>query len=89
MKVWAATREHDKIIRDIVIELPTASTEEEWNEALAVICRELDLARPILLKKHLNELSSFRHTAFLPSDFMESVDFGKFTVQLFPEKKKQ
>ena len=43
----------------------------------------------VLLKKHLNELNTFRHTAFLPSDFMEGVDFSKFTLQLFPEKKKK
>ena len=37
----------------------------------------------------MNELNTFRHTAFLPSDFMEGVDFSKFTLQLFPEKKKK
>lgn len=88
MKIWAATRDTNKIINEIVIELPTAHTEDEWNTALCEICRELDLSRPVLLKKHINELNTFRHTTFAPSDFMEGVDFVKFTLQLFPEKKK-
>ncbi|MEI3424981.1 MAG: hypothetical protein V8Q85_07965 [Christensenellales bacterium] len=56
---------------------------------MAIFATKLDLSRPVLLKKHLNELNTFRHTAFLPSDFMEGVDFSKFTLQLFPEKKKK
>ena len=73
MRIWAATRDMDKIIKEVVMDF----------------CHELDLSRPVLLKKHLNELNTFRHTAFLPSDFMEGVDFSKFTLQLFPEKKKK
>lgn len=89
MKVWAATRDMDKIIKDVVMEFPAAKSEDEWNAVLSDICRELDLSRPVMLKKHLNELNAFRHTVFSPADFMESVDFNKFTVQLFPEKKKK
>ena len=79
----------DKIIKDVVMEFPAAKSEDEWNAVLSDICRELDLSRPVMLKKHLNELNTFRHTVFSPADFMESVDFNKFTVQLFPEKKKK
>ena len=81
MRIWAATRDMDKIIKEVVMDFPAAHSEDEWNA--------LDLSRPVLLKKHLNELNTFRHTAFLPSDFMEGVDFSKFTLQLFPEKKKK
>ena len=68
MRIWAATRDMDKIIKEVVMDFPAAHSEDE---------------------KHLNELNTFRHTAFLPSDFMEGVDFSKFTLQLFPEKKKK
>lgn len=75
MRIWAATRDMDKIIKEVVMDFPAAHSEDEWNAVLGDICHELDLSRPVLLKKHLNELNTFRHTAFLPSDFMEGVDF--------------
>ncbi len=89
MRIWAATRDMDKITKEVVMDFPAAHSEDEWNAVLGDICHELDLSRPVLLKKHLNELNTFRHTAFLPADFMEGVDFSKFTLQLFPEKKKK
>lgn len=89
MRIWAATRNMDRIIKETVADFPPAHSEDEWNAVLGDICRELDLSRPVLLKKHLNELNTFRHTTFLPCDFMESVDFDKLTLQLFPEKKKK
>ena len=71
MRIWAATRDMDKIIKEVVMDFPATHSEDEWNAVLGDICHELDLSRPVLLKKHLNELNTFRHTAFLPSDFME------------------
>lgn len=88
MRIWAATRDMDKIIKEVVMDFPAAHSEGEWNAVLGDICRELDLSRPVLLKKHLNELNTFRHTAFLPSDFMEGVDFSKFTLQLSRKRRK-
>lgn len=89
MKVWAATRNENHILTDVVIETDTIKegTIEQWNVVIGEACRELDLARPVVLKKHRNELNSFRHTAFAEDDFMESVDFKKFTIEIFPEKK--
>ena len=41
-----------------------------------------------MLDKHVRELERFGRTAFLPNDFMESVSFDRFEIELFPEKKK-
>ena len=91
MKIWAATRDENKILNDKVLEFPDAKphTVEEWSALIGEVCGELDLARPVLLKKHQHDLNAFRHTAFVPDDFMEAVDFHKFTVELFPEKKNE
>ena len=60
MRIWAATRDMDKIIKEVVMDFPAAHSEDEWNAVLGDICHELDLSRPVLLKKHLNELNTFR-----------------------------
>ena len=64
------------------------SDTEGWNPVLIELCKPLDLARPVMLDKHVRELERFGRTAFLPNDFMESVPFDRFEIELFPEKKK-
>lgn len=90
MKIWAATRDENRIITETVMEFPNARprTLEEWSAIVGELCRAFDLARPVLLKKHWNDLAVFRRTSFSREDFMEPVSFHKFTVELFPEKKK-
>lgn len=61
---------------------------ESWSGVLDQLCKPLDLARPVMLEKHVRELDRFGRTAFLPNDFMESVSFDRFELELFPEKKK-
>jgi len=91
MKVWAAIRDENRIIEDRVMDFPSANphSAEEWGEIIGELCHAMDLSRPVILKKHQNDLNSFRHTSFSPADFMEPVRFHKFTIELFPEKKKE
>ena len=78
-----------KIIRDTVQEFPFGRPDDldGWNPVLAELCKPLDLARPVMMEKHLSELERFGMTRFSPSDFMESVDFDVFEVEIYPEKK--
>ena len=65
------------------------SDAEGWNRVLAELTKPLDLACPVLLEKHVQELARFNRTVFTPSDFIEGVSFDKFEVEIFPEKKKE
>lgn len=89
MKIWAAIRDENKIIRDLVMEFPRARprSTEDWSALVGELCGALDLSRPVLLRKHQNDLNAFRRTEFMKEDFMEPVVFHKFTIELFPEKK--
>ena len=51
------------------------------------LCQALDLSRPVVLQKHLNELERFNHTQFRQTDFMEPVSFDRFDVEILVEKK--
>lgn len=88
MRIWAAKRTVNKIIGDVVIsfDIRTKAEVDDWNPIIGELAEALDLARPVLLKKHIRDLDQFSHTAFLPSDFMEPFDFDKLTVEIFPEK---
>lgn len=85
MKVWARLRRDNKTIGQYVAEVAakSASEVENWSEPFSEICRELNLARPVVLKKHIRDLEEFGHTAFRPGDFMENVDFDRLEIELF------
>ena len=90
MKLWAKVLKQHKIIQEAVREFSLArpSDAEGWNRVLVDLCKPLDLACPVLLNKHVQELAQFSRTVFSQSDFMENVSFDRFEIEIFPEKKK-
>lgn len=89
MKLWGIIRKNDKIQRQHAIEYEglTRDTASDWDELISPLCQELDLSRPLILKKHLMEIDEFSRVVFLPSDFIEPVDFDKFEIEIFYPKK--
>lgn len=90
MKLWAKVHKQHKIIQEAVREFSLARPldAEGWNRILVDLCKPLDLACPVLLNKHVQELAQFNRTVFSPGDFMESVSFDRFEIEIIPEKKK-
>lgn len=91
MRVWAKVITEQKIRRDAIGEYPTATAydQEVWEEIIHDLCQQLDLSRPVLLGKHYRDLKQFSRVVFKPDDFMESVEFDRFEVELIQEKKKR
>ena len=89
MRIWAKTLKRQKIQSEVVREFALArpSDLEGWTPVLHELCQALDLSRPVMLEKHVNELARFNHTQFRPSDFMETVSFDRFDVEILIEKK--
>ena len=86
MKIWGRIYRDNKAVLDALsdAEAQKASDVHDWTAILDDICKKLDLSRPVILKKHEKELERFR-----PSDFMESVDFDKFELTIYLEKKRE
>mgnify|MGYP000728906809 CR=1 FL=1 len=57
MKIWARVRKNNKTTEQDVVEIPQkdASEVEDWHEALCELCSKLNLSRPVILDKHVNE----------------------------------
>ena len=89
MRIWAKTIQHQKIQSEVVREFALARPSDisGWMPVLHERCQALDLARPVVLEKHVRELDLFSHTVFRQSDFMESISFDRFEIEIFPEKK--
>lgn len=90
MKVWAKVITNHKIEREVVQEFASARplALAGWTEVIISLVRPLDLAVPVILPKHIEELKKFSRTVFKPRDFMEPVAFDQFEMEIFLEKKK-
>lgn len=82
MKFWGKIRIGEKIVKDMVAE------SHDFKGAVNLICDKFDLSKPIILEKHLNEMSKFNMTIFQPDDFVESVKFDSFEIEKIVTKKK-
>ena len=91
MRIWAKVLQDHKIMRETVREFATArpSDMEEWSVLLHELCQDLDLCRPVILRKHVNDLKQFSRVVFKAADFIESIDFDEFEVEVLSEKKKR
>ncbi|OQB23977.1 MAG: hypothetical protein BWY11_01472 [Firmicutes bacterium ADurb.Bin182] len=90
MKVWGIIKKDHRIQNDIVADFAVKREEcTDWRSIIGSIAGSLDLSRPVVLKKHIQELHDFSRTVFKPSDFMESVAFDRFEIEIFPEKSKK
>jgi len=81
MRLWGIIRTRQKMKRQEIV--PLASGElSDIVSAMDDILKKMDLPRPILLPKHEQELTAYGRTYFLPRDFMESVSFDRFEIEI-------
>lgn len=85
MKIWGRTKRDNRTLQSktVTIQVKSANEVEDWSEPFSRLCHDMNLSRPVILKKHIRELESFNHTVFLPSDFLEPVEFDKLEIELF------
>lgn len=60
-----------------------ANTELLTN-AIAELAYNLDLERPVMVKKHIRDLCEYGRAVFLPQDFMEQINFDRLVVEIIP-----
>lgn len=91
MRIWAMIRKDHRIVEQYEYEM---AEQGEWNEAnaqvmLGQVCEALDLERPILLPKHIQQLNRYNKAVFQQSDFVDSILFDQLDVEVLDGKKSQ
>jgi hypothetical protein len=84
-RIWGIIRIGEKIAFDAVVSLPEASLDDALDE----LCKVLDIPRPVVLRKHRSEFLRFGRTRFSPGDFIETVRFAGFEVEILRDGKKK
>ena len=79
-QLWGILRRKNRIWRDAVVEAEGDSASAA-QEALSDLCYKLDIAQPIWLDKHEQEVARFGRTAFTQEHFLEPIAFDKFEIE--------
>lgn len=85
MKLWGRIKLDNSVLdsRVVTVQAKTAYDVADWSEPFARLCHDMNLSRPVILKKHVRDLEQFRHTVFFPQDFLESVDFDRLEIEIY------
>lgn len=92
MKLWGILRKKQKIARQHTSVLPASMSEfneDALYEAMDDICRELDIARPVVIGRHVKDFNEFKRVVFRGSDFIEKVEFDTFELELIDDSEKK
>lgn len=81
IRIWARTTVDGKITRSYIYESIDNFSEDTLYKHLEKICHEIDIPTPLILKVHITNYVDFNNTTFLPRDFVESIDFDRFTIE--------
>jgi len=83
MKLWAKIYDDgEKMRANILVNNTLRLTRRNYEITLAEICHQLDISTPVTLSSHYSNIIKFNMAKYLPRDFLEFVDFAKFTIEL-------
>ena len=80
-KLWARTVKDNKTILKYDFVKEETMEWADFFEYVREICHEMDLPTPVILKTHLFNFAKFNYVRFLPSDFIEQVNFDYLIVE--------
>ena len=80
VKIWGKVIKNERIIKNQVLEIDETNT--SFFDMLKNMCETLNIPTPVLLDKHVYDFNVFNISTFKPDDFIESVKFNRFTLQL-------
>ncbi|MBR1796456.1 MAG: hypothetical protein IJ757_00350 [Clostridiales bacterium] len=69
-------------IHEVKYENPKVSFSKELEEALIILCREMDIPVPMWMKKNTHEFAAFHQTIFFDEQYPEKVKFEKFQIKM-------
>ncbi len=81
VRLWARTMVDTKITRSYIYESIDMFQENKFRNHIEIICHELDIPTPVIIKNHIDNYVDFNYTVFTKSDFIETVDFDKLIIE--------
>lgn len=86
MKYWVKTINGEKILKNKIVEPDVKLTRASFSTLIREICMEIDEPTPIVVDSQYDNFTEFNVVRFKASDYVESVPFERFTIEVVPEK---
>ena len=80
IKIWGKVIVKEKIAKSKTVLVDETKT--TFFDMLRDVCEKLNISTPVLLDKHVYDFNLFHVTIFKPDDFIDSVNFDSFVLQL-------
>ena len=86
-RLWCKTlNDNNKILSETVIsDISDSNRTKKVMNSLSKACEEMDLAEPIWFESNINEFKNYAKTRFRQDNFVESVSFSAFEIQVIEE----
>ena len=81
VQLWIKVIKDDKIVKDTVVEKFEKFDYSLFVDYLSEGFYSLDLSTPVVIKNHILNYAKYNVVRFVPSDFLESVDFDYVWVE--------
>ena len=87
MRIWATIRKGHRIIGEVTLQTEYQKREqvEDWGDLIGEACHNLYLYRPVILRKHLQDIDRFGRAIFKAADFMEPIAFDRLEIEAIPD----
>lgn len=69
-------------MKEVVMPDRDGSFSKQLEEALIILCRELDVPVPMWMKKNTREFAAFYQTIFFKEQYTENVRFDRFQIRM-------
>ena len=86
MKYWVKTVKGEKILKNRIVEMDIKLSKASFSTFVREVCLEIDEPTPIVVDSQFYNFNEFNVVRFKASDYVESVPFDRFTIELVAEK---
>ncbi|MBR6778868.1 MAG: hypothetical protein IKM43_01775 [Clostridia bacterium] len=83
IKIWGKIVTRERVVRTSYTEVDESKT--SFFSMLKDVSQSLGIQTPILLDKHVHDFNLFHITIFKPDDFIDTVNFDQFIIELARE----
>jgi len=80
IKIWGKIISKEKLYKSVIVEVDEENT--SFFDMLRHVSSELNIPTPILLEKHVHDFNRFHICIFKADDFIDSIVFDSFVLQL-------
>ncbi len=81
VRIWFKVVKDNKTVKQFVYENEEKFTYSHFSEYISAGCYALDEATPVIIRNHIMNFAKYNGVKFVPSDFVEKVDFDKLTIE--------